>query len=160
MNRINNLVRSINGKFPVSSFSEVTQEDFENTERQFGDIPSEVKQLYTKLGYGCIGDGYFQIHFFLEPIDIYDVDTAQQLDGILIVGDDFAGTCYAYDSKNNWTFGCIESNGKFEPLLGIYSDFIDFLEKYILDWDSLNISFIYKVKNCRIRMVSELVLLI
>lgn len=133
MNRIDTIVKAINEKFPRSSFLEVPQEKFKCIEEQFGEIPSDLKELYMKLGYGGVGDSYFSIHFFLEPTDIYDVDMAQQLDGILIVGDDFAGTCYAYDTKSSWTFGSIDCSGEFESLPELYSDFLDFFEKYILD---------------------------
>ncbi len=133
MNRIDTIVKTINEKFLDSSFIEVPQEEFISIEQQFGEIPSDIKMLYLKLGYGSIGRGQFSIHCFLKPTDIYDAETARQLDGILIVGDDFAGTCYAYDAKNNWIFGCIDYGGEFEPLLPMYSDFLDFLEKYFLD---------------------------
>lgn len=133
MSKVDIIIKTINEKFPDSSFLKVASDDFKNIEQQFGKIPPELKELYTKLGYGGIGDSYFRMHLFLEPSDIYDADTAQALDGILIIGDDFAGTCYAYDTKHNWIFGYIDTDGTFEHLLGIYSDFIDFLEKNILD---------------------------
>jgi len=89
--------------------------------------------MYLNYGYGTIGDSYFHIHALLKPDDIYDSETAKKLNGKYIVGDDFAGDCYAYDAINKWTFGFIDCNGEFNELTDIYSDFIDYLKKLALN---------------------------
>ena len=111
-----------------SSFKEIKEEWL----APYPNIPGNLKYLYEKLGYGSIG-GRYTIHALIEPDEIYDSETAKCLNGIVIVGDDFAGNCDAYDTKADWQFGSIGHDGVFEP--DEEDDFISFLTGWFTDED-------------------------
>jgi len=73
------------------------------------------------------------IHCLVDPDEIYDAETATSLQGVLIVGDDFAGNCEALDAANGWQFGSIGCEGCFEAYDDVYSSFTDFLQKWFVD---------------------------
>ncbi|MCA9095997.1 MAG: hypothetical protein KDA68_21100 [Planctomycetaceae bacterium] len=73
------------------------------------------------------------IHCLLNPEDIYDPETARGLGGVLIVGDDFAGNCEAFDAANGWQFGTIGDSGRFERYEEVYSSFTGFLKKWFVE---------------------------
>ncbi|WP_417381266.1 hypothetical protein [Gimesia sp.] len=83
-------------------------------ETKYSRMPEDLRRLYTTLGYGPIAGSSYMIHIPTEPIEIYDDVTAENLKGILIVGDDFAGNCEAYNTNQDWVFGTIGFDGRFE----------------------------------------------
>lgn len=128
MNRVQDLINKLKETFLDSKFDYIKNDWIDIIEKKHPNIPENLKQLYVKLGYGTIGDSYYSIHFLLEPDEIYDEITANELKGKYIVGDNFSGDCHAYDANNNWAFGYIDCNGEFN-ILPEYADFIEFLEE-------------------------------
>ena len=126
-------IELIKKTFPESRFNKANPVWIKNIEDNYSVIPANLKTLYEELGYGTVGDGYYSIHVLMEPDEIYDPITANELKGKLIVGDDFAGDCHAYDTNDNWSFGYIDCNGQFEKTEGFYSDFINFLNQLCLN---------------------------
>lgn len=126
--RLRKLRTTILAALPESNLKTLGSRELVELVERYPDLPEHLRQLFTVLGVGSIGDGRYMIHQLLTPDEVYDPETARALDGIVLVGDDFAGTCEAYDTKRGWKFGCIEASGKFSPDAG--SDFIAFLE----DW--------------------------
>jgi len=133
MEEVKKVIELLQQTFPNSSFNPVKSELITDVQEKYQHIPENLKYLYSHLGYGTIGDSYYSIHVLIEPSEIYDQETSKKLHGKLIVGDDFGGTCHAYDAQNGWAFGCIDSNGEFNDLREIYPDFIDFLEQLALN---------------------------
>lgn len=131
MDKVDSIIIKIKKQFPDSSFNSIKDEWIASVEDKYPNFPKNLKKLYKELGYGTIGKGYYSIHVLLEPDEIYDAKTAQELEGKLIVGDDYGGICHAYDTENNWEFGYIDCNGEFNSLTKIYIDFIDFLENLL-----------------------------
>ncbi len=129
---IDDVVAQIQIREPATSFMPVRTEWIDSVATRFPGMPDDLRRLYETYGYGSIGDSRYMIHCLLEPDGIYDSETARGLKGVLIVGDDFAGQCEAYDAANGWLFGSIGSNGSFESYDGIYSSFTDFLEKWFV----------------------------
>ncbi|MEZ6136319.1 MAG: SMI1/KNR4 family protein [Pirellulaceae bacterium] len=130
--KIDDIVSQIQTKEPATSFIPVKPEWIDSAAKRFPGMPDDLRQLYLSHGYGRIGDSRYMIHCLLEPDEIFDPETARALDGVLIVGDDFAGHCEAYDASDNWRFGSVGSDGNFEPYDGVYSSFTDFLEKWFV----------------------------
>ena len=125
-------IKSIINTYENIDFTKVSSEEIQKEELKLGSLPNELKELYLKLGYGSIENGFFTIHFLIEPEDIYDEISAKELSGKIIVGDDGCGDCYAYDYKNNWKFGYIDCNCEFNELEGLYGNFIDYLYQLTL----------------------------
>jgi hypothetical protein len=133
MNRVESVIYLLKKTFPDSKLGLVKSDWLNIIENKYPNIPKDLKELYTKLGYGTIGDLYYSIHVLLEADEIYDAITANELKGKFIVGDDFCGDCHAYDADNNWAFGYIDCNGEFNILTDYYADYIDFLEKLAIN---------------------------
>ena len=108
----------------------MTQEELAAILADYPDLPEHLRQLFTIVGIGCIGDGRYMIHGTLEPAEVYDAETARALDGVVLVGDDFSGNCEAYDWKHGWKFGSIGSSCEFSETTG---DLVDFLESWYGD---------------------------
>ncbi len=130
---VHEVIELIRRTYPNSRFRDVNKEWIATIEKRYSSIPANLRSLYEDLGYGGIGPGHYSIHVLMDPDEIYDLETAAALKGKLIVGDDFAGCCQAYDTQNNWEFGYIESTGEFESFKGIYDDFIAFLHEMTLN---------------------------
>jgi len=131
MNTVEELIVVIS-KIDGSAFQPVDEVWIADVEKDYPGVPEDLKALYRKLGYGCIGESRYMIHVLMEPSEIYDDDTASSLEGIFIVGDDFAGNCEAYDAKHGWIFGSIGSDGQFEEYGEKYPSLVGFL----IDWYS------------------------
>lgn len=129
---IDEVIAQIQRREPATSFLPVSEEWLDSLDREFPDMPGELRRLYRTYGYGPIGQSRYMIHFLLEPEDIFDPETARQLAGVRIVGDDFAGNCEAYDTANGWLLGSIDSSGDFRPYDGVYSSFTNFLEEWFV----------------------------
>lgn len=129
---IDDVVAQIRVTEPSTSFMPVMREWIESVVTRFPGMPDDLRHLYAAYGYGAIGKGRYMIHCLAEPSEMFDPETASGLEGVLIVGDDFAGHCEAYDAANGWLFGTIGSDGRFEPYGEMYSSFIDFLEKWFV----------------------------
>ena len=85
--------------------------------------------FFRIIGCGRIGKSRYQIYDLLSPMDIYDEQTAAELEGIFLVGDDFAGNCEAYDTRDKWQFGSVGSSGTFQPH-PLYKNFVEFIEAW------------------------------
>jgi hypothetical protein len=85
--------------------------------------------FFREIGCGRIGSSNYMIYDLLGPDKVYDPETAARLDGVFLIGDDFAGNNEAYDRRKSWKFGGIGGNGRFSPHRQ-YATFIDFIE----DW--------------------------
>ena len=127
MENIENLVRALKQNFSDSDFMPVKAELIDSLEEKYSGVPADLKQLYETLGYGSIGHSHYMIHVPTEPTEIYDEETAAELSGVIIVGDDFAGYCEAYDTRNDWEFGYIGGDGVFETHAPEFESFTDFL---------------------------------
>jgi hypothetical protein len=95
--------------------------------KAYPNMPADLRDFFAIIGSGTIGRSRYKIHALLTPEDVYDEETAEALEGIVIVGDDFAGYCDAYDTRGKaWVFGGINENGQFEPSPNSAS-FLEFL---------------------------------
>lgn len=128
MSSVEQLVRVL-GRIEGSSFFPVSKAWLGEAEERYPGMPEDLKALYLQLGYGRIGKSRYMIHVVADPGDIYDEDTADLLNGILVVGDDFAGNCEAYDAAHGWVFGSIGSDARFER-----NNECPSLVEFLLDW--------------------------
>jgi hypothetical protein len=88
-----------------------------------------LKEFFTQFGFGRIGDSAYMIYDLLSPTEIWDAETAAPLDGVVLIGDDFAGTHEAYHTKRGWEFGSVSGSGTYSAH-DKYRNIIEFIE----DW--------------------------
>ncbi len=81
-------------------------------------LPSDYIAFLEEIGCGEVGNGAYVIYGgVLEPDEIYDEVTAEELQGVLLFGDDMQGYCSGFATKEDWIIveidptdmSCIES---------------------------------------------------
>lgn len=94
-------------------------------------LPPSYLEFLTKIGFGTIGDGRYSIYSGpIQPDFIFDEETAQNLDSVVLIGNDFAGTHEAYFwSGNVAVFGSVDSSKPtFEP--HTHAGFFEFVHEW------------------------------
>jgi hypothetical protein len=127
LNRLRQMRLLIKERYPESNLTLLTTEQLSRLRKRFPDLPEHLANFFKEVGCGRIGDCNYMIYALLGPNEVFDPKTAAGLDGVVLVGDDFAGCSEAYHTKRNWQFGSVGSNGKFEPHTK-YPTLIDFIE--------------------------------
>ena len=130
MSRFAEIRKLLETRQPGTDLEIITNEEIQQLSVTHPGIPSDLIELYAEIGYGGIGNSAYMIHFPMGPEFIYGDPPPPNLERKVIVGDDFAGHCEAYDTKEDWTFGTILPGGKFEPDPDCKS-FVDFLCEWI-----------------------------
>jgi hypothetical protein len=135
--RLTKLRSSILARLPQSRLTPLTEAGLRPVLGRYPDLPDHLRELFTVVGVGTIGDGRYMIHGTLDPLDVFDVETARGLEGIVLVGDDFAGTFEAYDARRGWRFGTVDSSCEFcEKGPRQSRNFLEFLESRYGDTSS------------------------
>jgi len=113
---VESLRDAIQAGYPGSRLHSLTPAELDRLVAEFPTLPAHLRELFTLVGVGTIGRGRYKIHALLSPEDVYDSITAQELGGVVLVGDDFAGVCEAYRiTDGQWQFGSVNANGQFRP---------------------------------------------
>jgi hypothetical protein len=86
-------------------------------------------EFFKEFGCGRIGNSRYMLYDLISPDEIFDPVTATGLEGVVLIGDDFAGDHEAYNTKSDWQFGTVGGGGRFSPH-SRYRDIVDFIE----DW--------------------------
>jgi hypothetical protein len=128
--RLRKLKATLAARLPQSRLEPLTAKHLAHLIREFPKLPAHLRNFFKEIGCGCIGNSRYMIYDLLSPKDFFDDETATGLDGVFLIGDDFAGHHEAYDTRGRqWIFGMVGSNGKFVPHTE-YTDFVDFIEKW------------------------------
>jgi hypothetical protein len=91
-------------------------------------LPGSYVQFLCEVGFGTIGDSLYSVYGgAMDPSDVIDRSTAEDLHDVVLIGDDFAGGQEAFHLQPpSAVFGSIDINGHFEPDTEnpTFSDFI------------------------------------
>ena len=99
---------------PKSRLKPMTAAEMKKLLSQHPKMPAHLRDFFSQVGCGSIGDSRYMIYDLVSPEDIFDEETAAGLKGILLVGDDFAGSHEAYDTRGrSWQFGSVGDSGTF-----------------------------------------------
>lgn len=100
-------------------------------ETTFPGIPADYLAFLAEIGTGTLKDAVFAIYSGpTSASDIYDPDAAKQLEGLLVVGDDFQGCCVAFDPEHGWSI--VEINPIDKSLDVVARTFTDFVRNELL----------------------------
>jgi len=114
--RVRSLRDTILRRMPDSDLSPVTAATLDELRRDYPTIPDHLLIFFEEFGAGCIGDSSYMLYALIDPAEVYDEATAAELQGIVLIGDDFAGTNEGYDTRLAvWRFGSIDHTGRFQP---------------------------------------------
>lgn len=89
--------------FPDSRLVPVSEQNLDTLRAQHPDSPESYLAFLREVGAGRIGRDNLALYDGLcLPSEIYDPTGAAELEGILIVGDNFSGECVGFDTRNKW----------------------------------------------------------
>src|SRR5262249_11966390 len=100
-------------RYPESRLEPLTAKAIARLKKEFPDIPVHLVRFFEVIGCGCIGQSRYMIYDLLSPKGIFDDRTAATLEGVVLIGDDFAGCHEAYDTRSRWRFGSVGGGGRF-----------------------------------------------
>ena len=90
------------------------------------ETPEDFFSFLEELGSGEIGQSAYIIYNgLLEPDEVYDEDTAEDLGNLLIFGDDMQGYCSAFNVSEGWVVVEIDpTDMSYEKTHNTFSEFI------------------------------------
>lgn len=93
----------------LSLATPVSVDDTDKIKAEFPGIPREYTDFLEKIGFGEVG----ALRIYEAPIspdDIYPCPKGD-LSGIILLGDDFQGYCFGFDTRKNFTIVEVEPRG-------------------------------------------------
>ncbi|MGG3927133.1 SMI1/KNR4 family protein [Metabacillus fastidiosus] len=79
----------------------------ESTRKQiveFTDIPQDYTDFLKEVGYGSVGDSYFMFYEgLIEAEEIFDTEENEELNNVLLLGDNFSGDAVGFLITDNWS---------------------------------------------------------
>jgi hypothetical protein len=91
-----------------------------------------VLRFFEVVGCGSIGPSRYMVYALIDAVEIFGPGSEAELDGVVLIGDDFAGRHEAYDTKAGWRFGTVGGSGRFVPHT-VYRDFVEFIERWFVE---------------------------
>lgn len=122
----------IRERFPESRLVPLADERLVAMKRRHPNVPAQVLDFFKAVGSGSIGPSRYMIFELIDAVEIFGKGREADLEGIVLVGDDFAGEHEAYDTKNKWRFGMVGSSGRFQPHT-VYRDFLEFTGRWFFE---------------------------
>ena len=121
------LRRYLLANYPESRLELLTEEKGDALLARYPGLPADYIRFLREVGSGTIGDGSYSIYGApIEPSFVFDPVTAERLDNVLLIGDDFAGGQEALRFEGKGVvFGSVDSlDGHFGPGSETFSEFI------------------------------------
>lgn len=132
MGRYDDMIALLEQHNLLQKVTKLTESELNDLVERHPDAPKDYIDYLQEVGYGDIGDGYYMIYSGLIPPDsIFDAETAKELEGLLLFGDDFSGYCGCFMTTEDWTL--IEEDGScefYKPEM----TFEDFIREKITDY--------------------------
>lgn len=130
--RLRTIKAVIQKRYPESRLEPLTAREMARLKRRFPDLPAHLVNFFQVIGCGSIGNSRYKIYDLHSPEDIFDKRTAADLEGVVLVGDNFGGTHEAYDTRAKWRFGWVATWGTFYPHTD-YATIIDLIESWYVN---------------------------
>ena len=111
----------------ISSLKQLGDEECQKLEKDFPGIPPDYLNFMKTVGYGNLGD----MQLYEGPVpssSIYGDNPVDNLDSLVVFGDDFQGYCFAFDRDDS--FRVVELSPKGEIDKTVESSFLKLLEGY------------------------------
>lgn len=110
----------------LEKFERVESLVTEQIKNIYPNLPKEYLVFLEEIGSGEIGNAAYIIYNgVLTPDEIYDEVTAEDLNNILIFGDDMQGYCSGFDVENGWSVVEVDpTDMSFRKIFDNFSAFI------------------------------------
>jgi hypothetical protein len=129
LRRIRDVIRE---RFPDSQLEPLTDEQLTAVKQRHPKAPAQVLRFFEVVGCGSIGPSRYMVYALIDAVEIFGPGNTAELNGVVLVGDDFAGHHEAYDTKAAWRFGTVGGGGRFVPHT-VYRDFVEFIERWFVE---------------------------
>ena len=104
------LAERIRRVLPASRFEPVPPAGIQSILAEFPGVRHDYLAFLREIGWGHLGESNFMFYSgLLEPSDIFDIETARSLEGVVLFGDDFAGWSAGFDTRHDWRIIGIDS---------------------------------------------------
>jgi hypothetical protein len=104
------LLVAVRRVFPASLFEPVSEPELTAIRTRFPGIPEHYLEFLRHVGCGSLGDGNFLLYGGpCEPGELFDAHTAAGLDGVVFLGDNFAGWLIGFDTNDGWRLVGVDS---------------------------------------------------
>ena len=109
-NQMGNLKAALN-LIEGTNMSPLLENELLQLQNHLPELTFEYLDFMRSIGWGPIGHSRFMIYSGpIEPESIFDAAAAEELAGILLIGDDFAGWSVGFDTRQNWKLIGIDSS--------------------------------------------------
>lgn len=127
------LLAAIRHAFPDSELTPLADSQLVAIRAQYPNVPSSYLDFLRHIGSGRIGQMGFAVYNGLcEPAEFFDPDTAAELPGVLLFGDDFGGWHAGFDSRSGWRVVGISSASP-EPVPELAGSIGEFVAQWVAD---------------------------
>ena len=111
----------------ASSLKKLDSKECQELKNHFFGIPEDYLNFMKSVGYGNLGD----IQLYEGPVpssSVYGENPVDNLDRLVIFGDDFQGYCFAFDISDSYRVVEISPKGEVDKT--VESNFLKLLEGY------------------------------
>ena len=99
---------------PEAAPARLTGTELTELRRKYPDIPRHYLAYLERVGWGDVG-----LMIYSGPVSATEVlapDLDASVDGILLIGDDFAGWSIGLDTRNGWRLVGVDEDGELDNL--------------------------------------------
>lgn len=88
--------------FPTCQLERVAPPELDLIRRRHPDVPDHYLAFLQEVGWGSLCGTFMLYSGLVEPGEIFDPQTAAELDGLIFFGDNFAGWVVGFDTRRDW----------------------------------------------------------
>ena len=104
------LLDSIKQVFPLSRYEILQESEIAKIRNKYPGVPEHYLDFLRYIGFGRLGEMNFMLFSGpVEPDEIFDKETASNLEGLLFIGDDFAGWELGFNLLDGWRLIGVDS---------------------------------------------------
>lgn len=96
------LLTALQRVFPTCQLVRVSEPELVAIRQRHSDVPDHYLTFLREVGWGSLCGTFMLYSGLVEPGEIFDPQTAADLDGILFFGDNFAGWVVGFDTHRSW----------------------------------------------------------
>lgn len=129
------LLNAIRRVFPAAQLTPLQDTEVAAIRTRFPDTPEHYLEFLRHVGYGSLSGNFMLYNGLVEPDEIFDTQTANDLAGIVFIGDNFAGWMVGFEIRNGWRLVAVDSCG-LTPVPEQAETLGEFIAQRLADYES------------------------
>jgi hypothetical protein len=129
------LLTSLRRVCPTAQLELLSEQGLTAIRDRYPDAPEHYLAFMQQVGWGSLGGSFMVYSGLCEPEEIFDEETAANLEGIVFFGDNFSGDMVGFDMRNGWRMISI-GGGYLQPEVEQAMTVGEFLAQRIAEWES------------------------